>query len=142
MPRRRSPHLSLLAGLGLAVLPKCPACWLAYMGLVGAAGLGRLPYRPWVLFVMAALLALATFGFWLTGRRWSRPPALLALAGAALVIAGRLWIDHPVVTWAGVAFLAGASVWDVVLVRSHRCAGDGACRASTSRRDPQQQGLV
>jgi hypothetical protein len=82
---------------------------------------------------VAALLALATFGFWLTGRRWSRPPALLALAGAALVIAGRLWIDHTVVTWAGVVFLAGASIWDVILVRSHRCMGGGACCASTRR---------
>lgn len=126
-PRHGRPCLSVLAGLGLAVLPKCPACWLAYSSLAGAAGLGRLSSKPWLLPVIAVLLALATLSFWLAGRRWNRPPALLALVGAILVIAGRLWLQLTAVSWAGVVFLSAASVWDVFSAKRARCTGNGAC---------------
>ncbi len=124
--RRSRPYLSVLVGLGLAVLPKCPACWLAYSSLAGAAGLGRLSSRPWLLPAMTVLLSLATFGFWLAGRRWSRLPALLALAGAVLVIAGKLWLQIPAVTWGGVVFLSAAAVWEAFSAKRAGCTGNGA----------------
>lgn len=133
--RRARPHLSLLAGLGLAVLPKCPVCWLAYTSLLGAVGLGRLPYQPWLLPALAVLLALATLAFWLTGRRRSRWPGILALTGAILAVTGKFWVDQSWVTWVGVAFLAAAAVWDFVASRrGHDACGTAGNACSPSLR--------
>lgn len=118
----RSKLVALLPTIGAALLPKltCPACWPAYAGLLSAMGLGFVDYTPWLLpattvFVVVTLVALA----W-RPRRGYAPLALGVLAGA-LVLGGKFGVDSEVMTYAGVALLVAASVWNSWPARSSAC---------------------
>lgn len=113
--RRWGGVLAVLPGLGLALLPKvaCPACWPAYAGVLSAAGLGFLMETAWLLPLTAAflLVALGALAF-RARRRHGYGPLALGLAAAAAVLIGKFAFDSEPATYAGVALLVAASLWN------------------------------
>lgn len=112
--------LGSLAALGLAIFPKCPACWAAYLSTLGIAGLERIPY-PWVapLLAVAALINLGSV--WLRARsthRWTG--AWLVTAGAAMIGLSRF--GWPLAGWGVAATLIG-SVVSTLPLRDSRVQG-------------------
>lgn len=107
--------ISLLPAIGTALMPKlvCPACWPAYAGLLGAMGLGFINYSSFLLPLAVAFLAvvLATLAWRAEARRGYAPLALALLASAMLLI-GKFQFDSDVATYAGIALLVGASLWN------------------------------
>ena len=110
----------------------CPACFPAIASLGAAAGLGFLTeyeglfintLLPW--FAGVALVANALG--WLSHRQWHR--SLLGMIGPALVLAamlvffGHWWTARLLYT--GLAFMVGASLWDLLSPASRRCDSDG-----------------
>lgn len=133
MPRT---HASPLAGppLGLslvvAILPKCPVCFMAHASVAGSLGLGGVATGSWGRGATAAALgvALGLLAYRAPARRGYGPLAL-GCAAAALV-AFELFHVHapaaahvghgaasgephaPLLAWAGVALLVAASLWN------------------------------
>jgi mercuric ion transport protein len=110
----------------------CPACFPALASLGAAAGLGFLneyeglfinTLLPW--FAAAALAANALG--WLRHRQWLR--SILGMAGPALVLLamlaffGHWWTAR--LLYMGLAFMVGASLWDLFSPASRRCTTDG-----------------
>ncbi len=122
--------LAALPGLAFALLPKlaCPACWPAYAGLLGSLGLGFLIETRWLLpltaiFLTAALAALA----YRARRRHGLMPFGLGIAATALVLAGKFWLESNPATYAGVALLVAASLWNTWPKRQPDIASCPAC---------------
>ena len=112
--------LSLLPAVGTALMPKliCPACWPAYTGLLGALGLGFINYSPFLLpltmvFLVAVLATLA----WRAKTRRGYAPLAMGVAAAVIVLVGKFHFDSDPATYAGIALLVGASLWNA---RPHR----------------------
>lgn len=110
----------LIPGVLLSLVPSatCPACLAGYAGLLSAVGLGfllheRLLTPMIVLFLVVGIVSMA----W-SARAHGRPgPLLLTLLGSAAVVAGRLvWHIH-FLLYMGVAFLIGASLFNLWLKR-------------------------
>lgn len=110
----------------------CPACFPALASLGAAAGLGFLgeyeglfinTLLPWFAGIALGANALG----WLKHRQWLRSvlgmigPALVLLA--MLVFFGHWWTARLLYT--GLAFMVGASLWDLLSPASRRCSGDG-----------------
>jgi hypothetical protein len=123
----RLPSLGL--SLVVAVLPKCSLCLMAHATLLGALGVAAVPQawpRPVVAVSLAAALGLLAYRAPL--RRGYAPfavacvGALLLLpelththampAGAHAMHAAAEGAHHPLATWAGIAVLMAASVWN------------------------------
>lgn len=117
----------------------CPACFPALASLGAAAGLGFLgeyeglfinTLLPWFAGVALAANALG----WLKHRQWFRSvagmigPALVLLA--MLVFFGHWWTARLLYT--GLAFMVGASLWDLLSPASRRCGTDG-CEVGEAR---------
>lgn len=105
----------LLPAIGAAVMPKlvCPACWPAYAGILSAVGLGFINYSPYLLpltavFLAAVLVSLA----WRAKTRRGYAPLLLGSVAAAIVLIGKFYFDSDNTTYAGVALLVAASLWN------------------------------
>ncbi len=112
----------------LVALPKCPVCLLAYAGVAGSAGFAS-AYGAWLLPATAVMLAVAVGA--LAFARAGTGPVMVALAGAAATLAGRFRLDYPLVLYAGLAALAGATAWGANR-RSH--APGHTCGAGCARR--------
>lgn len=127
----RSNLVALLPTIGTALLPKltCPACWPAYAGLLSAMGLGFVDYSPWllpatVLFLIVTLVALA----WRPRRGYA--PLLLGVLSGTLLLGGKFGFDSEATTYAGVALLVTASVWNGWPARVSACP---RCRPAGER---------
>jgi hypothetical protein len=53
-------------------------------------------------------------------------PVMVAVAGAAATLAGRFRLDHPLVLYAGLAALVGATAWGAGR-RRHACGAGAGC---------------
>lgn len=127
--------VAALPGVGIALLPKvaCPACWPAYAGLLGSLGLGFLVVNSaYLLPVTVLFLGIAVLA--LTVRASSRRgygPAALGMLAAMMVVIGKFSLDSNSVTYAGVAGLIAASVWNAwprresESTRCDRCSSSG-----------------
>jgi len=73
-----------LSSLGLALFPKCPACWASYLSVSGIAALQSIPYSPWLLLVFVALMLINL------GTVWIRRHSIAGRIGVVLVAAGTL----------------------------------------------------
>jgi len=105
----------LLPAIGTAVMPKlvCPACWPAYAGLLGALGLGFINYSPYLFPLTAMFFAVVLVSLaWRAGTRRGYAPFVLGLLAAATVLAGKFHFDSDAATYAGIALLVGASLWN------------------------------
>lgn len=127
--------LSLLPAVGTALMPKlvCPVCWPAYTGLLGAMGLGFVNYTPFLLPLTAVFLAtvLATLA-WRANARRGYAPLILGMLATATVLIGKFQFDSDSATYAGIALLIGASVWNA-WPRREQTASCPACATDTNR---------
>ena len=110
----RAGQLSVrfLSALFIAFFPKCPFCWAAYMSYLGATGVVSVQYQPWLIWVLAGLLAINVGVLYWTRHRHGLGPFWLCLAGAALVITNRLWLNEPALLWLGAGCLLVGSLWN------------------------------
>lgn len=107
--------MPLAPAVGIALMPKlvCPACWPAYAGLLSALGLGFINYSPFLLplTAMFLVLVLATLG-WRARTRHGYAPLTLGIIAALIMLVGKFQFDSDIVTYAGIALLVGASLWN------------------------------
>jgi protein SCO1/2 len=118
-PARAGATVGTLAAFGLAILPKCPACWALYLSTFGIAGLQQIPY-PWIEPILAVCALINLASVWLRARstgRWMG--AWLVTAGAALIGLSRF--GWPVAMWGVAATLLG-SVVSALAVRQSQAA--------------------
>lgn len=107
--------LFALPGIGVALLPKlaCPACWPAYAGLLSSLGLGFLLSSTYLvpLTLVSLALAVGALGFH-ARRRHGYGPLFLGLTASVVVAVGKLGYESNAVTYAGLAVLVVASLWN------------------------------
>ena len=109
-------NFGVLPVIGTVFLPgiSCPACWPAYAGLLSALGLGFVNYTRYLLPLTLLGLFLALASLWVRVRRGSGiGPLVLGSAAAVAIIAGRFVFTWQPATFAGVALLIAASIWNL-----------------------------
>ena len=111
----KSTLLSIPALLAsLIPMVTCPLCVTAYTALLSTLGLGFLMSSTYLLPLTVTMLAVAVaaLGFE-ASRRGNWGPFMLSLCGAAVILIGKcLFVSEPA-TYAGVALLLAASVWNL-----------------------------
>jgi hypothetical protein len=100
-----------LAAVGIALLPKCPACWSIYAGLSSWLGVSFVVpasvLRPLTLLSLGiAVAALAS----MARERRAVAPALLGVAAAGGVWFGKFELESVLLTYASVLVLLGCSL--------------------------------
>jgi len=119
-PPRSRPHdpLSrrlkyiLLPSAGLALLPKCPLCWMAYASITTAFGLAPLAAQRVVFVALSLMLVLgATAIIWRSIRQGVRGPLWPMGAGTALVLAGSNVSEGSPIAFAGLSMMFAAAIW-------------------------------
>jgi len=104
---------TLLPALALALLPKCPFCFLAYFGLLGFAGVGSAIYAAWLLPSSLAFLALAVGALaFRASRRHGYGPFFIGLTAAIMILFSKFYLLHELGIYSGMAFLLAASLWN------------------------------
>lgn len=96
-------------GVGIALLPKCPACLAVYAGVFGSAGSAIVssPGAARALALGSAALCAGAVAF--RARRNRRPAAgFLGIVGSGLLGASRLFESASVLLLAGAILLAAA----------------------------------
>jgi len=113
LPAGRIQLAGLLAAMGAAFLPKltCPACWPAYAALLSALGVGFIDYTPYLLPLTLVFLAV-TLAILAWRPRRGYAPLALGLFASAILLIGKFFFDSDIATYAGVALLVGASIWN------------------------------
>lgn len=119
-PRVRQTAAAL-PGIGVSLLPKlmCPACWPAYAGIVSALGLGFLISTKYLLPLTTGFLCLTSFtlGYNASHRR-GYGPLWLGLVASIVILSSKFYFDAAQATYAGVAILVAASVWNSYPLRA------------------------
>jgi hypothetical protein len=111
----RKNTASLLPAVGTALMPKlvCPACWPAYTAVLSAMGFGFINYSPLLLPLTAIFLAVVLIMLaWRANKRRGYAPLVLGALASAVIIAGKFQLDSDAATYAGIALLISASVWN------------------------------
>jgi hypothetical protein len=125
-PRIRSGNfgLSTIPVVLLAIMPKCPLCWIALMGTLGV---GSIISTNWLqplavgllLLPLSALLARAR-------RRGSYAPFFLGLLAAVALYVCKFSLNYEPGVYLSMATLFAASVWNSVA--KNRRADEVRCR--------------
>ncbi len=98
----------------LAALPVCPACYPAYLAVLSGLGLGALESFEAQLTITALFLAVALGALAYRARqRRGLAPLAVGAFGATVVLVSKLLLGIEAGTYAGVALLVVASVWNV-----------------------------
>ncbi|MEW6487325.1 MAG: MerC family mercury resistance protein [Thermodesulfobacteriota bacterium] len=106
----------MVPAVSVALLPKitCPACWPAYAALASALGLGAVNYGPYLLPLTVGGLALAWAGLaFRAKRRRGYGPLALGVVGGVVMMVGKFAYGSQAAMYGGIAFLLGASIWNV-----------------------------
>ena len=106
--------LSAVPGVGGALVAKlaCPACWPLYTSALAAVGVRFVSPTGYRVPLVALVLALALGALALRGRsRRDYRPLSVGAAGALALAAGEFALHSEPLAIAGVAVLAGASLW-------------------------------
>jgi mercuric ion transport protein len=122
-----------IPAVAVALVPKvvCPLCWPAYGAVLTATGFAFLMEDRWLLPISLAMLAAAVAAMaWRAKARRGYGPATAGLSAAALVVAGRFALSSSLLTYAGVAALIAAALWNVWPRREAPTCG--ACTSSTA----------
>ncbi len=93
---------AVITAVGVALLPKCPACWSVYAGLSSMLGVSFVlePALLSALTLTSLGLALASLGS-MAWRTRSYLPLALGAASALGVWAGKFALNSDVLTWFG-----------------------------------------
>lgn len=110
-------HTLLAApGVGVALLPKliCPMCWPAYAGIVSSLGLGFLIGTTYLLPMTVGFLVVSAgaLGFRARQRR-GYGPLWIGVVAAIVVLVGKFQLESAAISYAGIALLVIASVWNI-----------------------------
>ncbi len=99
---------------GLAALPACPACYPAYAGILSSLGLTALanPSAQAALTLLFLGLSLAALAYRARCRRGYGPLAL-GVAASVVVFGAKFALGWDSATYAGIALLVGAALWNV-----------------------------
>ena len=103
-----------IPGSALAALPFCPACYPMYAGIFTSLGLTPLSHTGVQATLTLALLAvsLTALAFRARARRGNAPLAAGSIA-SLVVLSGKFGMGIDAMTYAGIAVLVLASVWNV-----------------------------
>jgi len=92
----------------------CPLCITAYTALLSTLGLGFLMSSTYLLPLTLALLAVAVAALGYEAvKRGIWAPFVMCLCGSALILIGKFFLASLPATYAGVALLFGASIWNL-----------------------------
>jgi cation transport ATPase len=111
----KSPLLSIPAILASLIRTvTCPLCITAYTALLSTLGLGFLMSSTYLLPLTVLLLgvAVAALGYEAV-KRGAWGPFVLCLCGSAFILTGKFLFASQPATYAGVALLVGASIWNL-----------------------------
>ena len=121
---------AVLPGIGIALMPKvlCPLCWPAYAAVLSAAGLTFLMEDRW-LFPISVVLLCATLSAlaWRARSRRGYGPLGVGAASTVAVLVGKFTLNSTATTYAGIAVLIAACIWNAWPHRSKEPACP-ACR--------------
>ncbi len=115
---------------GLAALPACPACYPLYAGILSSLGLTAFlePGAQAALTAVFLTIALGALALRAKPRR-DYGPLIVGTGAAPLILAGKFALAWNPLTYAGVAILIGASVWNVWPRKAGAVATCDACVA-------------
>ena len=103
-------NLTLLPTLVMAALPKCPLC---LMGLMSVVGLGSFIQASWLLPLTLTFLIIALGAMALrANKRHNYGPFGLGVISAVVILLGKFGVDYAPLTYAGLAMLVCASLWN------------------------------
>lgn len=112
-----------IAAAIVAIMPKCPLCWMA---LAGAAGLDSWVLQGWMRPVAVILLAGALFTLLFVARsRRAYGPFWLALVAALAMYALKFANGPELGVYLSGAALVAASVWNALPERGQECCNAG-----------------
>jgi hypothetical protein len=123
--------LAGVLGAGVWLLPAwgCPVCLAAFAGTMSSLGLGFVATKAVLTPLTALLLGVAVVALGYGARRRRRyEPLILGVIGAAVLVASKFLPDQPWLSYAGLAALVGASLWNV------RIGAPGSSLPSTAAR--------
>ena len=127
--------VSMVIGLLLAVVPKCPLCWGIYLSVCGTGAINLFSYQQWTAPILALLLVFnlgATFHYAPAHRAYG--PFLMTLLGV-LIITGGIILCTSDGTFLGIFVLLLGSVSGLYAVlRSNlkRCCSSNRCSIANS----------
>jgi hypothetical protein len=115
----RSIVFSFTSTLLLAIVPKCPLCWIALLSLLGVSW----PIDSSGLRAMVILLTLVPLGLLLvfTHRSRNYSPLLVGIIAAVALYAFKFRLRLDVGAYISSAALFGATVWSAKLRASRPC---------------------
>jgi hypothetical protein len=104
---------SVLIGMLIALLPKCPGCCAAYLSMFGSLGLALTPYIAWFYPLLIASLGLHLALIYHKRTQLGYGPLVLSVIGGVVVLAGRgFFANHQSVVIAGAALIFLGSLWN------------------------------
>jgi hypothetical protein len=92
----------------------CPLCVTAYTALLSTLGLGFLMSSSYLLPLTVVMLAVAVAALGFEALKcgtWG--PLVLSLFGSAMILIGKFLLASAPATYAGVALLLAASIWNL-----------------------------
>jgi copper chaperone CopZ len=110
------PTLLSIPAILASLIPSitCPLCVTAYTALLSTLGLGFLMSSTYLLPLTVAMLAVAVAALGFEAlKRGNWGPFALSLFGSAVILIGKFFFVSEPATYAGVALLLAASVWNL-----------------------------
>jgi hypothetical protein len=108
---RRIKYL-LVPSAALALVPKCPLCWMAYAGITAAFGLTPLAARTLALLSLTVAVGVASGAILLRAAKIRDKGVLWPLGiGAALSVLGSHEYLSPAFAYVGLLAMLAAAVW-------------------------------
>jgi hypothetical protein len=104
---------TLVAALGLAMMPKCPMCLVGWLWFSGAVGLGTVVGKSWFWWLLIAFLLASLASAVIRAGRCHGFAAFMAGSFAvAVLLVGKFSLDMPWLVVSGLLMLAVALVRD------------------------------
>jgi hypothetical protein len=111
-PLSRRIKYVLVPSAALALVPKCPLCWMAYAGITAAFGLTPLAARELALLSLTVAVGVAVGAILLRSAKIRDKGVLWPLGiGAALAVLGGHEYISPAFAYVGLLAMLAAAVW-------------------------------